>query len=341
MLSTIEHDKHYQFYYSNNIISSVPYKLHDFGINIVYDAVNNAKLIYKNIEIGYATKFNNGNDQFINVYINSKDITDFNGILPPEYYETIQLNGRKQIKHYSELYYIKYNLNENGTQSLTIHSSAKQFIKVFNKQHEWIGSIVDYTTESIDSLKISNGVLNLRYNQNVGDFNIFYDTFKSIPFSNTPDGRDTGIYGDLNLRISFDYDNQTFKFERNVLARKYKRIFDSIDGTELGIIYEDECTIVNGVISSFIFNGEQDFGNAVLTENNNYIGFTTVPGYVIKLNTTNNTIEILTADRQYEYTFNSGSISGVLIPANDKTLFDANSDISVSISASINDDNGI
>jgi hypothetical protein len=35
MLSTVEHDKHYQFYYSNNIISSVPYKLHDFGINII------------------------------------------------------------------------------------------------------------------------------------------------------------------------------------------------------------------------------------------------------------------------------------------------------------------
>jgi hypothetical protein len=35
MLSTIKHDKHYQFYYSNNIISSVPYKLHNFGINIV------------------------------------------------------------------------------------------------------------------------------------------------------------------------------------------------------------------------------------------------------------------------------------------------------------------
>jgi hypothetical protein len=146
----------------------------------------------------------------------------------------------------------------------------------------------------------------------------------------------------LNLRVSFDYDNQTFKFERNVSARKYKRIFDNIDGTELGIIYEDECTLVDGIISSFIFNGRQDFGNAVLTKNNNYIGFTTVPGYVIKLKT-DNTIEILTAERRYEYMFNSdfGSISGVLIPSNDKTLFDADSNISVSITASINSDNGL
>ena len=100
MLSTIEHDKHYQFYYSNNIISSIPYKLHNFGINIVYDSVSNVKLICDNVEIGYATKFTDTHDKqchYINLYIDSRNFDKFDEILPDEYNETLELNKHKKI----------------------------------------------------------------------------------------------------------------------------------------------------------------------------------------------------------------------------------------------------
>jgi hypothetical protein len=42
MLSSIEHDKHYQIYNSSELTTSIPYKLHNFGINVIEYAVNNA-----------------------------------------------------------------------------------------------------------------------------------------------------------------------------------------------------------------------------------------------------------------------------------------------------------